>query len=225
MKGNGSVFGFILRRWFVVLICAAIGAGALYVEKTQVAPSSPVNGDLLYARLVRLDPMPEQELPAGMIPQEGLSSPNALLTWRAQESMMADLGNAMDIGKLCTEWGTLKLSDRITWVNTHIHIIHMGQGMYEMEVQFRSTDAKDADYIREHAGLMMDTLAASAERILAPHTNGARLVTVDSFSLESDGADVTQRDLSKKYAIIGFVLGALIGMAVLAVLSLRRKES
>ena len=215
------MLGYILKKWYIVLFCALIGAGALYVEKAQVAPSTAINGDLLYTRTVQIDPVPVAEF--GGVAQE-INLEKMLTSWRASQSLVTDWGRALDFDKLCKGWAQLKQKDRSVWVTNHVQVLHVGPGTYELAVQFSSTDAKDTTYIQENDKLLMDTFTGTVAHTVAAQIGNAEVKTVENFNLVDTGEVVTQGGLRKKYVIIGFVLGALAGTAVLAVFSLRGRN-
>lgn len=221
MNSAGRLWAYLLKRWYVILLCALVGAGAMYVEKGHVAPSVAVNGDLLYTRVLRTEPVPVVHFGGTAEEVVLVSEP---VTWRVIQTLIDEWDKSLDIEKLDKSWRGLKLNDQLQWIGKHAHFVHIGPGLYEIEVQFASTDAKDTEYIEQHAQEMMDAFERSLTKSCAAQLGGSKFVQVDEFSLVNTGRVVTQGTLQKKYIAIGFVLGALAGAAVLAVLSLRRRE-
>ena len=48
----------ILRKWYVILICAVLCAGGLYIEKEKIHPGVPASGDMTYIRVVQFGEVP-----------------------------------------------------------------------------------------------------------------------------------------------------------------------
>lgn len=221
MSPAERTFKYIWKRWYIVLICAVIGAGLLYVEKSQVAPSVEVNGDLLYTRVLCVDPLPVYTI--GNTSYEVDLLP-MIASKRSVNTLIVDLGAAMDFEKLSRGWGNLKQNDKTAWVARHFHVSHIGPGLYELEVEFASTDAKDTAYLEAHSGELMDVFMQVIDKTTAMQRGAGHVVKVEDFNLSDTKEIVTQQGLQKKYIIVGFVLGGLVGTAVLSLLSLRRKE-
>ena len=49
---------YMLSKWYVVLICALITSGLLYVEKSKVNPSVQQTGDIIFTRTVKFNKVP-----------------------------------------------------------------------------------------------------------------------------------------------------------------------
>lgn len=222
MKSMHEVLMYISKKWYIVLACALIGASALYIEKAQVAPSVEVNGDLLLTRTIRIEPIPYATF--GSTDAE-INLINQLESWKTQQAAIKALDDEFDFEKLCKGWHNLKLSDKLRWVSMHMRVAHVGPGLYELEIQFSSTDAKDTKFIQENSIAIMNKLVDILAEVSAPITAGATWQNIDDYHQFDTNEVVTQSGLRKKYVIVGFVLGALAGSAALAVLSLRKREN
>ena len=222
MNYSDKMLKYILKKWYIVLLCALIGAGVLYIEKAKVAPSVAVNGNLLYTRVVKVEPVP-------YVTYGGTSKEIDLLgissSWRAANTFANDLENNLDMEKLCIGWKNLNKTDRMNWIGRHVRIINVGPGLYEMEMQFAETDGKDTTYIEENSAKLMDSFLETFIKTASPLMGDSKMMVIDNFNLSDTRQEVTQAGLQKKYIIVGLVLGALAGAAILALLSLRVKEA
>lgn len=52
----------IIKKWYVIFLCALLGAGGLYFEKKQVVPAIPQTGDMTYIRVVKFEQIPTETL-------------------------------------------------------------------------------------------------------------------------------------------------------------------
>ena len=222
MGATGSMIKYILHKWYVVFLCAIIGAGVMYVEKAQVAPTVEVTGDQLYSRLVRLEPIPVSQLGETTYETDIQGLIYTKLVW---VSVINDIDRELDFEKLSKGWHNLSQNDKFNWLGKHLSCKRVGVGQYMFEISFTSTDAKDAAYVDENSKKMMDILVNTIEVDAAKLTENARFVAVEDYNLSDTHEAVTQGDIRKKYVVVGGVLGALVGAAVLSVMSLRsRKE-
>ena len=220
MSSVDEVFKYVISKWYVVLICAILGSGALYVEKSQVAPAVAISGDQLYTRLARFEPMPVVVI--GNETKE-LDLKEMMGSKRMQKACIDNIGAQLDFEKICAGWNKLNLQEQLKWYEKHITIKSIGAGMYELEVHSAAADAKDASYVRDNSDLLMDIVAQTVESETAAQTGNAKLVTVEEKNFVDLKNAVPQNSVQRKYAIIGFILGAFVGLSILAVLSLRKK--
>lgn len=221
MGDSGRVFRYVLKRWYIIIICAVIGAGLLYAEKSQVAPSTELNGDLLYTRVIRVEPVPSFAM--GNFADE-IDLVPMTNTRRSYKILIAEIGASMDLERMNRRWANLKQSEKVKWLSEHFHVSHIGPGLYELEAEFASADAKDTRYLEENSKRLMDVYMQAIEKITSMQRGEATLQIVEDFNLSETKEVVTQQGLQKKYIIVGLVLGGLAGAASLAVLSQRRKE-
>ena len=212
---------YIFKKWYIVVICALIGAGIMYMEKASIVPSVAVTGDQIYARLIRIDPVPVVKLGDTTVETDICNIAGTKIAW---VSFLTTLEHNLDFEKISKGWKNLKQADKFNWLGRHIGVKHVGVGQYMLEISFTSTDAKDAVYVDEQSTQMMNILADTIEKEASGVTGGAKFITMENYNLSDTHEEVTQGELQKKYIIIGFVLGALAAVAVLAVFSLRRKE-
>ena len=48
----------VIKKWYVILLCAILCAGGLYFEKSRVNTVIPQTGNMTYVRVVRFDTVP-----------------------------------------------------------------------------------------------------------------------------------------------------------------------
>ena len=128
----------------------------------------------------------------------------------------------LEMEKVCAGWHRLGVMDRVKWFSRHLQFIKLGPGIYEFDMNLAETDAKDTAYVQEHKEQMLDGLAKVISEVSAPYIGEAHWTKVEDFDMVNVHEQATQGGLRKKYAVVGFVLGALAGIAILSVLSLRK---
>ena len=83
-----------------------------------------------------------------------------------------------------------------------------------MIIQFTKKDAKDSQYIKENNTNLMDAYQTYFSKTSALVTKDTGLSTVKEFQSINEDKVVSKGIIKKKYALIGFVLGALIGIVI-----------
>lgn len=210
----------IIKKWYVIFLCALLGAGGLYFEKKQVVPAIPQTGDMTYIRVVQFEQIPTETL-------MGTSTEirmNALVNaWPNLSSLTTRMDNHVEMQKLNPKWTDLAQSQKFKWLTGHFRVNWIGPGMYELIFSMKKNEAKDADYIKaNHENLIgeyEDYFKESARMV----TNDTNLTTVKKFELIEESGMPTVPQIEKKYAIIGFVLGALVGIVIVMVWDARKR--
>lgn len=210
----------IIKKWYVIFLCALLGAGGLYFEKKQVVPAIPQTGDMTYIRVVKFEQIPTETL-------MGTSTEirmNALVNaWPNLSSLTTRMDDNVEMQKLNPKWTDFAQSQKFKWLTGHFRVNWIGPGMYELIFSMKKNEAKDADYIKaNHENLIgeyEDYFKESARMV----TNDTNLTTVKKFELIEESGMPTVPQIEKKYAIIGFVLGALVGIVIVMVWDARKR--
>lgn len=210
----------IIKKWYVIFLCALLGAGGLYFEKKQVVPAIPQTGDMTYIRVVKFEQIPTETL-------MGTSTEirmNALVNaWPNLSSLTTRMDDNVEMQKLNPKWTDLARSQKFKWLTGHFRVNWIGPGMYELIFSMKKNEAKDADYIKaNHENLIgeyEDYFKESARMV----TNDTNLTIVKKFELIEESGMPTVPQIEKKYAIIGFVLGALVGIVIVMVWDARKR--
>ena len=97
----------------------------------------------------------------------------------------------------------------------HFRVQKIGPGLYELIVQFNKNDAKDSQYIKEHEVKLMDTYMAYVSQTAKLVTDDTSLTVLKEVQKINEDQVTSKNAIIKKYAIIGFVLGALVGIVII----------
>lgn len=212
----------IAKKWYVIFICAIVCSGGLYFEKSRVAPIVPQTGDMTYIRVVKFD-----KIPTFTVSQTSteIDLTNLMKSWSNLIALQNNIEEKMVMKKFNPEWFQTADSQKIKWMSEHFRIQHLGPGLYELIIQFTKKDAKDSQYVEENHDLLMDTYMSSFKQSASIITDNTDLTIVQETQHIDVSKNVTKTDSEKKYAIIGFVLGALVGLVLVVVWTGRKRES
>lgn len=209
---------YVLKKWYIILLCVLIGGGLAYVEKGRVAaPPVARNGDLLYSRMVAMSPVPYAVV--GNTSKE-VDLAEMFESQLGTNYLIAQLEEKADIEKLYMGWKRATLNDKMKWIEKHFFIVHVAPGTYELEIQFYATDAKDTEYVEENSEKLMAILFETVDKLSYKLRSGQELQVIDSTNIIHHTEPVSPQSLQKKYIVIGAVLGGMAGVALLAVMSL-----
>lgn len=210
----------IIKKWYVIFLCALLGAGGLYFEKSRVVPTVPQTGDLTYIRVVKFEQIPTETL-------MGTSTEirmNALVNaWPNLSSLTTRMDDNVEMQKLNPKWTDLAQSQKFKWLTGHFRVNWIGPGMYELIFQMKKNEAKDADYIKANHENLIGEYENYFKESAGIVTNDTSLTIVKNFELIEEAGIPTAPQVEKKYGGIGFVLGALVGIVIVMVWDARKR--
>ncbi len=204
-------FQSIIKKWYVILICAVVCAGGLYFEKSQVHTVVPQTGDMTYIRVVRFDTVPVFN--ANQTSTE-INMTNLMKSWSTLTDLDAQIETSLDMSKMNGDWDKTADSQKIKWLGDHFRVQNMGPGLYELIIQFSKKDAKNSQYIKENSVNLMNMYEAHFSKSAALVTNDTSLSTVKEIQNINEDKVISKENIEKKYAVIGFILGALVGVVI-----------
>lgn len=201
----------IIGKWYIILICAILCAGGLYFEKSQVHTIVPQTGDMTYIRVVKFNTVPV--FTVNQTSTE-INMTHLMQAWSNLTDLDTQIEANFDMNKMNAEWGKTADSQKMKWLGEHFRVQNMGPGLYELIIQFSKKDAKDSQYIKDNSAGLMDMYEAYFSKSAALVTNDTSLKTVKEIQNINEDKVVSKENIEKKYAIIGFILGALVGVVV-----------
>lgn len=204
-------FQSIVKKWYVILICAIVCASGLYFEKSQVHTVVPQTGDMTYIRVVRFDTVPV--FTANQTSTE-INMTNLMKAWSNLTELDSQIEENFDMSKMNANWDTVSDSQKVKWVGEHFLVQNMGPGLYELIIQFTKQDAKDSQYIKENSIALMNLYENYFLKTSTLVTKDTRLSTVKEIQNINEDKVVSKENIEKKYAVIGFILGALVGVVI-----------
>ena len=210
----------IIRRWYVILGCAFLCAGGLYFEKSQINTVIVPSADMTYIRVVRFNNVPvftanqtSEEIEMGKL----MNMSSTLAEFQSQ------IETNFKIKKMNANWERLSNSGKLSWVGKHFSVHNVGPGIYELIIKFQKNDASDIQYVHENHDSMMDAYEAHFTQTAALVTSDTSVSQVKTFESIDKDKPVSRVDIEKKYAMIGFVIGALLGIIIVMVWDTRKR--
>lgn len=209
----------ILQKWYVILICAIIGASGLYFEKSQVNTVVPQTGEMTYIRVVRFNTVPV--FTANQTSSE-IDMTNLMKAWSNLTELESQLESDFDMKKMNVTWDKTAESQKMKWMGEHFRVQNMGPGVYELIIQFTKKDVKDSQYIKDNNAALMDMYEDHFSKTAAMVAADTSLNTIKEVQTINEDQVVSKATIEKKYAIIGFILGALVGVVIIMAWNARK---
>lgn len=209
----------IIKKWYVVLICAMLCAGGLYYEKSRVVPAIPQTGDITFIRVVKFNQIPLVNLNDTY---SEIKMDPLVKTWFNLSELTKQMDSQMDMKKLNPKWSELPESKKFEWLNDHYRINRIGPGMYELIFQIKRNVAKDQKYIEDNRVQVLDVYEGFFQKTARMVTSDTSLTRVKEFELVESAGTPSLKQVNYKYAIIGAVLGTLVGVVIVMVWNARK---
>lgn len=212
-------FRVLLKKWYIILICALLCAGGLYIEKNQVTNVIPQSGDMTYIRVVKFESVP---IFAENQTSKEINLTNLMRAWSNLVDLETQLVNNFDMTKLNANWGKNSDSQNLKWLGEHFRVQNMGPGLYELIIQFNKKDGKNSQYIKENHALLMDLYESyftNTTQMVAVNTKVDTLKEIEKVDEENV---ISKENVAKKYAVIGFILGSLLGVVIVMVWDVKK---
>lgn len=201
----------LLKKWYVVVLCAALGAVGMYVEKGVVRPPVAQGGDAYFTAVAVLSPVPLAHLD-GAVKENTLNYP--LQMWSNKQKFLEKTEPNFDYEKFCKGWSKRTETSKYKWIDSHFITKAFGDGRYEFTLRFTRNEPKNDDYIEANGQALLSEYVHFSEKVASVYVANPKVTLVDQYQLFEDKNQVQPEQLELKYVIIGTVLGALLGVAL-----------
>lgn len=202
----------LCKRWYVIVCCAMICAGALYVEKTIVYPSIPASGDYLFIRLLQFTDIP-------MLGDRKMGNEvdvsNGMRTLPQKARLAKDLAQQFDMQRVDASWEKMPESYKLAWVDNHFKINRVEPGIYELSIHFTKKDAKDGEYVKDNEEHFMELFTKHFKSTASLFVENTELKELDRYSLIDEAFSTDQTHIIAKYVVIGLILGSMAGIVLI----------
>lgn len=210
----------LIKKWYVIVICAILCSGGLYYEKSKVVPIIPQTGDIKYIRIVKFHEVPLETLKDTSVE---IKMDALVKAWPNLSMLTRGIDDRLDMQKLNPKWKNMTQSQKFYWVEEHFRSNWVGPGMYELIFEMKKEEVKDAEYIKKNHEKLIGEYEDYFRKSAGMVTNDTNLTTVKNFELIEEAGMPTAQQIEKKYAAIGFVLGALVGVVIVMVWDARKR--
>lgn len=210
----------LLRKWYIIILCAFIGGGALFVEKHVIHPPVMQGGDAYFTSVAILEPVPVTKL--DQVEKENTLN-TALKMWGNKQKFLDETEALFDYDQFSKGWNGKSQTSKFKWLDDHFVVNALGDGRYEYTFRIKRTDAKNDDYVELHGREYLEAYVHFAKDVAALYVKNPQMTVVDEYHLFEDKNKVTPQQIEMKYIAIGIVLGALIGLIIVSIINYRNR--
>ena len=115
--------------------------------------------------------------------------------------------------------------EKSKWLQKHILTRDVSPGIFLAATYVSPNEWKDADYARENGRKILESYIRFNEKQLQRFDPSVTFELQEPVELLPQEVAVARKPLLGKYAIVGFVLGALVGIFIVFVLAVRKRHA
>ena len=206
------------KKYWVVLLCMALFAIALSVEKmcfTEVV-YTPTSAYVQKAVSISLKDKNARN--------ESINNAAVLVSPLMYDEFIRHAQEKYDYSKIVKGWDGLSIDKKVEWWKKHLGVDNVSSGFCMYSFYIPAEEIVDAPYVRENADrFLMDYIEFSQQR-LQKYLGTEGYNIEDSIEISSEQQIVSSNKRIAKYAVIGMVLGAMVGILLVFANALRMRE-
>lgn len=218
-SGIFHIFEQIKRKWYIILFSAIVCAGLSYGDKAFFHPVTPVTGNITFTKVARL------EVPQEIYVQNGIGHDvtitSAVNMWSNMERFLEKTESKYNYEKFNKNWNMLKKTEKFSWLNKHLRCQYLGNNVYEFIFQFTSADVKDIAYLQNYGDEYLTEYLQHAEQVAFLMYTEPKFIILDTYSVMDEYNLGDTSFILQKYTIIGFILGIVLGVAIVSIFTLK----
>lgn len=217
-----NILGELRKKWFIVILLGILCSAFFYIEKQYVEPIHPKTGIITYTMTVKLNDNNNMRyyMSEGKMYRESIVP--FLTMWSNQDKFLRTSEEVYDYNKFNANWDNMKKSEKFAWLNEHLKCKYVGNNIYEFVFGFKASDAKDDSYVIAYGEKFLQDYLEYAKNVLILVNMSPSFTVLDSYAMKDEIylEDVTF--VQKKYAIIGFILGAVLGITIVFAIAFKK---
>lgn len=237
MMNFDNFIATLKQKFFIVIALVIVASLGLAVEKYFTAtPNTHLAADASIQCLTRLDTNHAQilleqnkfvvashlefyrfiDLHRDALEQDDLFITSQMEFYRFIEQHQDDF----DYQKFNGNWNELSVLAKCAWLDKHIEVKGYEHSIYIFELTIGASEPHDYDYVKANAARLLDAYVEFARQECIKAGVGD-LNVVDHIEIIPNSITLTRSQLVLKHAIIGAVLGLIVGLIIIFGLSKR----
>lgn len=211
-----DILANLKKRWIWILCCAVLGVILMVGERLYLSPKIPASNGILVMTLIKIEGVSKSI-------ERPLEYNKYFMSYPMELKFIEECENKYDFNKLNSNWASLTDRDKAAWMQSHFMFNNMNDGIIELVVELKETDPKDIDYVnmniadinKDYIDFMEKELKLISSQFMITQIENRKIAT-------NNGTIATNEGISKKYIIIGFILGSLVGVTVFILQGIRK---
>lgn len=216
-----EIFQTIKKRWYVIIICAILGALTIFLEKQYINPLYLKKGTLTWSRQIQISPVPVENV--GVTSKE-IQFDKLAYVMTNNVKLLNQLDSNLDMSKVNAQWNLLSNHEKYKWLRKHFSIEYLSPGVYELVFSIQDFEARDNQYFQDNSLIIMNTYNDYISSIVRKYNRKANVNIINDVKIE-DFKNVMKKQATTKYILIGMCLGGVIGLILVTLTGIHNSIS
>ncbi len=210
-----KIFINVLKRkwWFVVLLGLLFSAGSAY-EKNISDNWTVQSGNVVITKTFSIENADRyfSDQSNQKFNFDAFSN-----TYSMQKKIIKITNESYDYSKFNLNWRNLNEMQKYDWLQNHFSINDFGLGAYELVFWLNENDPKEIEYIKKEAKNFLNDYFNILIVELQKLEPDLKIKVIDEIEVYPTEISLDKNSIIKKYALIGFIAGCLLGIVILLV--------
>lgn len=217
-----KIFINVLKRkwWFVVLLGLLFSAGSAY-EKSISDNWIVQSGNVVITKTFTVENF-EKYLTANYNQKFNIDKFCDL--YQIQKNMIKVTDEKYDYSAFNLNWKKLNEAQKYDWLQNHFSINDFGLGVYELVFELNENDSKEIEYVKKEAKNFLNDYFNVLIVELQKLEPDLKIKVIDEIEVYPTEISIDKNSIIKKYAVIGFIAGCLLGIVILFVREMSLKN-
>ena len=199
------------KRWIVIIFIILVGL-LVGVEKTffshQIIQSTTFHSE----RTVQVkysDPALKQN--------QDFNYKVFFSTYSEMDQFLRQTESIYDYSKFDANWNRYDLEDKLKWMQKHISIINVNNGVVQYVFVLKPEDPKDDEDVKEYGEQFLDDYIQFSQNRMREVLPVDQIENVDEITILPYQKEQSNQKSFFKFALAGGFLGALMGVVIIAI--------
>lgn len=224
MQENEKLKSFInvLKRkwWVVVLLGLLFSAGSAY-EKSVLDNWTMQSGNVVITKTFTMENF-DKYLTANYNSKFNIDKFCDL--YQIQKNMINATEEKYNYSSFNLNWENLNEVQKYDWMQRHFFINDFGLGTYEIVYLLKESDPKEIQYVKKEAKNFLNDYFNTLIVELQKLEPDLKIKIIDEIEVYPTEISIDKNSIIKKYALIGFAAGCLLGIVILLVREMSLKN-
>lgn len=216
-----QIFHNIRKKWLFIVGCAIICSGLLMAEKLIFNQYVIQSGSVHFEIMVKVNNAMNANNP---FYQNKVQYDKFFSSYAFLNSFIADSKQEIDYTKLNKGWNDLSQQDKLKWMQKKLIVNNYNDGIFQIIFLVDDSDAKSLEYIKDNMDLFSEVILREFSKELKLIDRDNELKIINGVQLLPETQIVSKGSVVLKYGALGIVLGIIVGMTVVVIHTLRKKD-
>lgn len=208
-----GIISSLYRKGIIILLCGAIGGGALIAEKWYTTDFVVMTDDCYTTDIIKFTD------PEAVNVFNEFKYDTLMKTTDNLSSFIKDLDgpSGVNMSRFNANWERMTLKDKIDWLNKNIHIISLQNGVYEIVFDYSASTPKNLSYLKDNNDKVINIFENQSERLVREVKPNANIDSVSRSNVYPQQVELPKEKTLIKYGIIGVVLGMMLALLAIII--------